>query len=113
MPGRSRLSSGCLNCFGLANCRGDRLCLALVEAECGSREVVFEVCACCCAGDWQGDGRNREHPGEGNLVGVCVVPGCGWREEVLISGVVPSAEGAVGDESDLVGLALGEHVAPA
>ena len=85
----------------------------MVEAECGGGEVVFEVCACCCAGNWQRHGRNCQHPGEGNLVGVCAVPGCGRREEFLVSGVVPSAEGAVGDESDLVRLALGEHVAPA
>ncbi len=97
----------------MADCRSDRLYFVLVETEFGGCQVVFEVCPRCGAGDWEGDGRDCEHPREGNLVGVRPVAGCGRREELPVGGIVPSTEGAVGDESDLVRLALGEHVAPA
>ena len=40
------------------------------------------------------------------------MPGSGCPEDLLVCRVVPGAEGAVGDESGLVQLALGEHVVP-
>jgi hypothetical protein len=86
--------------------------LFLFELERGRCEVVFEVRGCCGAGNRRCDGRDCKQPGEGDLVGVCAVPGGGCREDLLVYRVVPGAEGAVGDESYLVRLALGEHVVP-
>ena len=43
---------------------------------------------------------------------VCAVPGGGCREGLVVCRIVPGAEGAVGDESGLVLLALGEHGRP-
>ena len=92
--------------------RGDRVYLVLFELERGRCEVVFEVRGCCGAGDGQRDGRDCEQPSEGDLAGVCAEPGSGCREDLLVCRVVPGAEGAVGNESGLVQLALGEHVMP-
>jgi hypothetical protein len=86
--------------------------LVLFGLERGRCEVVFEVRGCCGAGDRQCDGRDCEQPGEGDLAGVCAVPGGGCREDLPVCRVVPGAEGAVRDESGLVPLALGEHVMP-
>ena len=85
--------------------------LVLFELDRGRCEVGFEVRGCCGAGDGQCDGRDCEQPGEGDLAGVCAVPGGGCGE-VAVCRVVPGAEGAVGDESGLVLLAFGEHVVP-
>ena len=92
---------------------GDRVYLVLVEVERGGCKVVFEVRACCGAGDGQCDARDREQPREGDLVGACAESRCRLREHLPVCGVDPSAKGAVGDESDLVRLALVEHVPPA
>jgi hypothetical protein len=99
--------------LGWADRCGDRVYLVLVKAKRGGCKVVFEVRACCGTGDGQCDGRDREQPRERDLVGACVESGCRWREHLPVSCVVPSAKGAVGDESDLVRLALVEHVRPA
>ena len=85
--------------------RGDRVYLVFFELERGRCEVVFEVRGCCGAGDGQCDGRDCKQPGEGDLAGICVVPGSGCREDLLVCRVVPGAEGAVRDESGLVQLA--------
>ncbi len=45
--------------LGLADRCGDRVYLVLVEAKRGGCKVVFEVRACCGAGDGQCDGRDR------------------------------------------------------
>src|SRR5437899_2704116 len=86
----------------LADRCGDRVYLVVVEAERGGCKIVFEVRACCGAGDRQCDGRDREQPREGDLVGARAESGCRWRKHLPVCGVVPSAKGAVGNESRLV-----------
>ena len=99
--------------LGFADRCGDRLYLVVVKAERGGRKVVFEVRACCGSGDGQCDGRDCEQPRERGLVGACAESGRRRREHLPVCGVVPSAKGAVGDESEPVRLALVEHVPPA
>ena len=88
----------------------DRVYLVFFELWHGCCEVVFEVRGYRGARDGQRDGRSCEQPGERDLIGVCAVPGGGCHEDLPACRVVPGAKGAVGDESDLMPLALDEHV---